>query len=576
MAVDTLPPRAPAPPPDPEEVGTGKRRGPLRLLSELRVNRWGVAGLLLALTLVSLYLRTRQIHFYYWIDEAISVGISSHPLSQLPHLLREDGSPPLYYVLLHFWMRLFGRGEVATHWLSLIFALVTVPASYWAGSSLFGRRTGAYAAILAAGVPFLTSYGQETRMYSLLALLSLLVAASFVHLFVYRRRRYLPLFSLSLAASLYTHNWALFLGLATFLAYLFCVRSTPAPRRDLWRDGLIGFGAVAVLYLPWLPTLLYQARHTGAPWALPPVVWSLSQGFYFIVGGRGAAVALLLAGGAGLLAGSAGLFAGRSGALIGGRRAAGPGDGDGEGEGDGDGAVSGSANPGEEQRRDRSSILSLAIIGLGTLLIAWVYAKTTPAWSGRYLAVIVGPLTLLVALGLSRARGLGICALALVCCFWVLDPRSTALDAKSNVALVARAVRHQTGPDTLVLSTQPEQIPALAYYLPDVRRFATPLGAVPDPRVMDWRNALEQFERSSVRTVLAPMIRTLRPGDTVLLVVPEDFQKAPMWMKLIHRSSVRWERYLRHDRSLRVIKDTSPRQFSSGLPVRGVLFAVKR
>ena len=95
------------------------------------------------LTLVSLYLRSRELNFYYWIDEAISVGISSHPLGQLPHLLREDGSPPLYYVLLHVWMNAFGRGEVATHWLSEIFALAAVPVAYWGGASLFGRRTGA-------------------------------------------------------------------------------------------------------------------------------------------------------------------------------------------------------------------------------------------------------------------------------------------------------------------------------------------------------------------------------------------------------------------------------------------------
>ena len=34
---------------------------------------------------------------------------------------------------------------------------------------------------------------------------------------------------------------------------------------------LLGFGAIALLYLPWLPTLLFQAAHTGAPWAERPV-----------------------------------------------------------------------------------------------------------------------------------------------------------------------------------------------------------------------------------------------------------------------------------------------------------------
>ena len=55
----------------------------------------------------------------YWIDEAISVGIASHPLTEIPGALRQDGSPPLYYLLLHEWMALVGTGEEETRALSL-------------------------------------------------------------------------------------------------------------------------------------------------------------------------------------------------------------------------------------------------------------------------------------------------------------------------------------------------------------------------------------------------------------------------------------------------------------------------
>ncbi len=218
------------------------------------------------------------------------------------------------------------------------------------------------------------------------------------------------------------------------------------------------------------------------------------------------------------------------------------------------------------------------MLGVGTLLIAWLYAKTTPAWSGRYLAVIVGPLLLLAALGLARARSLGVVALVLVCCFWVLDPKPSSVDAKSNVAAVAAVMRPHVGPDTLVLSTQPEQVPTIAYYLPTVTRFATPLGAVPDPRVMDWRNALSRFEHSSVTTVLAPMLRALPAGHRVLLVVPTSLQKTPRWMALIHRSSRRWLSYLRHDPRLRLIRVSAlqgarQQPAGAGLAVRRALTA---
>ena len=55
---------------------------------------------------------------WYWVDESMSIGIASHPISEIPTVLRQDGTPPLFYVLLHVWMRLFGTGEQATASLS--------------------------------------------------------------------------------------------------------------------------------------------------------------------------------------------------------------------------------------------------------------------------------------------------------------------------------------------------------------------------------------------------------------------------------------------------------------------------
>jgi hypothetical protein len=126
-----------------------------------------------------------------------------------------------------------------------------------------------------------------------------------------------------------------------------------------------------------------------------------------------------------------------------------------------------------------------------------------------------------------------------------------------------------------VLSTQPEQVPTLAYYLPRVTRYATPLGRVPDPRVVDWRNALHRFERSSVATALAPIIRSQAAGQRVLLVVPMSFQKTPAWLALIHSSSRRWLSYLRHDPRLKLLKVSSPHAHVTNLPVRGWLFEVR-
>ena len=96
---------------------------------------------------ISLALRTQAIHARFWIDEGLSVGISSHPLLDIPGVLREDGSPPLYYLILKLWMSMFGSGEGDTHALSVAFALLIIPVAWVGARALFGDR----AAWIAAG-----------------------------------------------------------------------------------------------------------------------------------------------------------------------------------------------------------------------------------------------------------------------------------------------------------------------------------------------------------------------------------------------------------------------------------------
>jgi hypothetical protein len=124
----------------------------------------GLACALLAGAGVWLAQRNGALDAGYWIDEAISVGISSHGLTEIPATLRQDGSPPLYYLLLHLWMQLAGSGEAATRSLSLLFAVLAVPAAWWGTGAIAGRRAGAAAAAGAACCPFLTYYAHETRM----------------------------------------------------------------------------------------------------------------------------------------------------------------------------------------------------------------------------------------------------------------------------------------------------------------------------------------------------------------------------------------------------------------------------
>jgi mannosyltransferase len=261
-----------------------------------------VAGVL-AIMALWLWLRTHAITAKFWIDEGLSVGIAHHPLFDIPGVLRKDGSPPLYYMLLHVWMSVVGGdGEARTHAFSVLFATLTIPAGWWAGRRLFGERAAWATAALCATLPFLTYYAQETRMYALVAFLGLCSSAAFTMAYAQRDRRWIPAFSVLTVLTVYAHNWGLFLAVGMGAAFLVLWRTSPAAeRRPFFRDGLLGFGLLVLLYLPWIPTLLFQAKHTGAPWSDKPPLDGLISGLQNLVGGVETALLLTVVAGAGLM-----------------------------------------------------------------------------------------------------------------------------------------------------------------------------------------------------------------------------------------------------------------------------------
>src|SRR4051794_1378383 len=466
---------------------------------------------LAALTLLSLALRTNELGIGLWIDEGLSVGISDRPLSDIPHALRLDGSPPLYYLLLHVLMSGFGASEEAVRAMSLVCALAAVPVAFWGANMLFGARAGWMAAVLSATNPFLTRFAQEGRMYALLALLAMIGCAAFGRAFTGEgsaraRRPWAITLAVTLAAMLYTHNWALFFATACGVVWLFLLfRAHGERRRELLITGLFAFGGALVLYLPWVPTTLYQAAHTGAPWSEAPTVVALLASPGQMLGSY-AQVALILVAGAGL----GKLWAMRGGSLSPAGRAA----------------------------------ACLLAIGLLTVVLAWISSQLSPAWANRYLAVAVSPLLLVAGAGLANAGRLGIAGLIVAA---ALGAGQTAPDDKSNVRDVAQAIGPSLRAGDVVLSTQPEQVSALRYYLPKGVKFATLTGPVEDSGVTDWRDGTERLGATSAPRDLEPVLDAMKPGQRLALVQPIIFDvrrwRAP-WTELVRLRSAEWSQSL--------------------------------
>jgi mannosyltransferase len=484
-----------------------------------------ICGGLALLTAGSLLLRTGTMDAGYWIDEAISVGIASHDLMEIPRTLRQDGSPPLYYLLLHGWTQVLGTGEAATRSLSLLFALLAVPVAFWAGCAVFDRRAGALAAAGAAGCPFLTYYAQETRMYSLVVVLSLLACASFVLAFVGDRRRHLVMLALWLTLLLYTHTWAVFLVAGMGIAWLAVWRARKVEGRDGARLGAV----VLVLYAPWIPSLVFQASHTGAPWSARPSLLYL-LGVPGALFGYVASPLLVIA-------------------VVTALRRSPP--------------------------RDEVVRL-LALITAASAGVGWICSQVQPAWSPRYLAVLFGPLLLALAATVRRGTRWTAAALVGVAVIWlVCGPPPVRSNARKVATGAAPAIR----PGDLVVSTQPEQVPVLHRYLPAGVVYVTPLGVVPDPRLVDWRDGMARLRAGRAERQLIPLLDHLALGRRILVVTPMG-RRSPFegpWNRIVRRRTREWRAALHGVARLRRIaalrRSMHPRGRSN---VRAELFEVRR
>jgi hypothetical protein len=86
----------------------------------------------------------------------------------LPWVIKIDQHPPLYYVLLHYWIGLNGNSPYDVRLLSVLLSAGTIPVIYLIGKRLSGATMGLAAAAILAFTPFHIHYAQETRMYTLL------------------------------------------------------------------------------------------------------------------------------------------------------------------------------------------------------------------------------------------------------------------------------------------------------------------------------------------------------------------------------------------------------------------------
>jgi mannosyltransferase len=429
-----------------------------------------------------------------WLDEALSVNIATLPLGDIPDALRQDGHPPLYYVLLHGWTEVFGTGDEAVRALSGLFAVATLPLAWLAGRRRGGPVLGWLTLLVVAVAPFALRYATETRMYALVMFLAL-AGWLLVDRAVHGGDGIGTLVGIGAitAGLLYSHYWAMWLVAAGFAVVGWCAwRATDDEMRARSRKVLVAAAVGCLAFLPWLPVLFDQARTTGTPWAGPQRPTSIVASTLTDFGGGDFKDAELVGAVLFVLA-LLGLF----GQAIDGRRI----------------ELDLRTQP---QLRPEACLVGLAL-GLGAL----VSYLTWSAYATRYAAVVFPFIALLVAGGLSRFTDR-----------WVRDGAAVVLTGlcligaayqisgqRTQARNIGEAVAANASPGDVVVYCPDQLGPAGSREMPaDIRQVVYP--TLDGPERVDWRDYEARNAASDPATFVAEVDELAGDGRVFLVWSP--------------------------------------------------------
>ncbi|WP_025761262.1 glycosyltransferase family 39 protein [Dyadobacter tibetensis] len=98
-------------------------------------------------------------------------------------MTRSDiGNSPFYYLLLHYWLEIFGMSDFSARGFSVLFSIGIIALTYFFGQRFFSNKVGLIAAGIVAIEPFFIAYSHQARNYSLTFFLTLLATYYFLQI----------------------------------------------------------------------------------------------------------------------------------------------------------------------------------------------------------------------------------------------------------------------------------------------------------------------------------------------------------------------------------------------------------
>lgn len=222
----------------------------------------GLAAIILLALLLRVYTLGDE---SLWLDEVFSVNSANKSITSI--IEHESSwtavSPPFYYIILHFWMKLFGYSEFSIRFPSVIFGVASIYVIYRVGKLIYSEEVGIICAFLLSISFFHIRYSQEARFYALLTFLILLSNFYFVRLLKEKNIKDACIYIVITTAMTYTHFFGLFYIMFQNIYYFLAHRKN----MKFW---IVIQGTILLLFAIWIPVLVKQTTKVGDDsWWIP-------------------------------------------------------------------------------------------------------------------------------------------------------------------------------------------------------------------------------------------------------------------------------------------------------------------
>ena len=225
------------------------------------------------------------------LDESQSLWVSTKSVWAIIQYLSLDVHVPLYELILHFWLQIFGVSIIAARSLSFLFFIASLPMLYLVAKKASNTSIALLTITLYSLSPFILWYSFEARMYTMFTLITIVSHYYFLKLIRTNGQKGQVGYFFATLFGLYTHYFfvLLIISQCIFLAVYHRQRYMEQKKSVLLaqypyilKKGIIAFIPPLLLsillFLPWAIYFILQGAAGNTQPEIPPsTVYDLFQ-----------------------------------------------------------------------------------------------------------------------------------------------------------------------------------------------------------------------------------------------------------------------------------------------------------